>query len=133
MITDSLGWLAGLFVSGLTSATLLPGNSEVVWLAYLAQHQSVWLALASVTVGNTLGSVITVWMGARMPQPKRAAPWLARFGPWSLLLAWAPIVGDALCVAAGWLRWRWQLVVPLLCVGKLLRYLVLWWGFHVVV
>jgi membrane protein YqaA with SNARE-associated domain len=50
---------------------------------------------------------------------------LQRYGAAALLLSWLPLVGDALCVAAGWLRLPWWSVVFFLCVGKTLRYLLL--------
>ncbi|WP_308445814.1 DedA family protein [Chitinolyticbacter albus] len=95
-------------------------------MAYLVKHEgTAWLALLLATVGNSVGGAISVWLGRRLPRketPARAA-WLQRHGPWVLLLSWVPLVGDALCVAAGWLRWPWRKVWPALVAGKLLRYL----------
>ncbi|AOY01763.1 YqaA family protein [Jeongeupia sp. USM3] len=126
-MADAL-WLPGLFASAFLSATLLPGNSELALAAYLYQAPQQWLiAVAVATLGNTLGGVVTVWMGRRLPR-KELSPrtaWLARWGPLSLALSWVPVVGDALCAAAGWLRWPWKQILPWLIAGKLLRYLAL--------
>ncbi|MEN9657878.1 MAG: hypothetical protein RL571_1343 [Pseudomonadota bacterium] len=121
-------WLAGLFASAFLSATLLPGNSEAALLAYLHFNaQGVLPALLVVTVGNTLGGLLTVWMGRRLPKAPqgRAVAWARRIGPVSLLLTWLPIVGDVLCAVAGWLRWPWRQVVLWMLLGKAARYLLL--------
>jgi membrane protein YqaA with SNARE-associated domain len=121
-------WLAGLFASAFLSATLLPGNSEAALLAYLHFNaQDVLPALLVVTVGNTLGGLLTVWMGRRLPKAPqgRAVAWAQRIGPVSLLLTWLPIVGDVLCAVAGWLRWPWRQVVLWMLLGKAARYLLL--------
>ncbi|BCL74519.1 membrane protein [Jeongeupia sp. HS-3] len=121
-------WLPGLFASAFLSATLLPGNSEAALAAYLYQAPQHWLlAVLIATLGNSLGGVVTVWMGRRLPRkelPARAA-WLKRWGPLALVLSWVPVAGDALCAGAGWLRWPWRQVLPWLVIGKLLRYLAL--------
>ena len=119
--------LAGLFLASFLSATLLPGGSEVVLVAVLHQHpDQVTAALVLATLGNTAGGMTTYYMGRLLPQniaPQKSA--LARrHGAPILLLAWAPVVGDALCAAAGWLR-----LPPLPCAawmafGKAARYLV---------
>ena len=117
--------LAGLFLASFLSATLLPGGSEAVLFAVLRLHpDQAWPALALATVGNTLGGMVTYAMGRALPShlaPERSA--LAkRHGAPVLLLAWTPIVGDALCAAAGWLR-----LPPIACalwmaLGKAARY-----------
>ena len=117
--------LVGLFLASFFSATLLPGGSEAVLVAVMLAHpQHDFAALLVATVGNTLGGMVTFFMGRLLPQniePRKSA--LARRrGPPILLLAWAPIIGDALCAAAGWLR-----LPPLTCalwmaIGKAGRY-----------
>ena len=107
--------LAGLFLASFLSATLLPGGSEGVLFAVIRMHPEQTLpALVLATLGNTAGGMVTYFMGRLLPQhlaPKKSA--LARrHGPPILLLAWAPIIGDALCAAAGWLR-----LPPLPCAG----------------
>jgi membrane protein YqaA with SNARE-associated domain len=119
--------LAGLFLASFLSATLLPGGSEAVLFAVIKLHPEQTLpALVLATLGNTLGGMTTYFMGRLLPQhlaPEKSAL-MRRHGPPILLLAWAPIVGDALCAAAGWLR-----LPPIPCalwmaVGKAARYVL---------
>lgn len=117
--------LWGLFISSLLGATLLPGGSEFVLLGVLKLHpELIWPALALGTLGNTLGGMITFGMGYVLPQTQQLkhVDKLRRYGTPLLLLAWAPIVGDALCLAAGWLRLNiWQAVL-FMALGKFVRY-----------
>jgi membrane protein YqaA with SNARE-associated domain len=99
--------LAALLASSFLSSTLLPGSSEAVLAAVLlADAARVWPALAVATLGNTLGSLTSYAIGRFLPAAResRALGWLNRYGAPALLLSWPPVVGDALCVAAGWLR-----------------------------
>ena len=119
--------LAGLFLASFLSATLLPGGSEVVLVAVLHQHpDQVTAALVLATLGNTAGGMTTYYMGRLLPQhiaPQKSA--LARrYGAPILLLAWAPIIGDALCAAAGWLRLALLPCAAWMAVGKAARYLL---------
>lgn len=120
--------LWGLFISSLLGATLLPGGSEFVLLGVLKLHPELfWPAILLGTLGNTLGGMITFGMGWLLPQtrqPKHVEK-LRRYGAPALLLAWTPIIGDALCLTAGWLRlnpWKAALFMML---GKFVRYLVI--------
>ncbi|MDF1895702.1 YqaA family protein [Rahnella contaminans] len=124
--------LASLFGSSFLSATLLPGNSEVLLVALLSAGSAMPAALVlSATVGNTLGGITNVIIGRFVPQPKPqrgldvAQNWLKRFGPAALLLSWLPVIGDVLCVLAGWLRMPWGPVVFFMLIGKAVRYIVL--------
>lgn len=134
MIVETTLWLGGLFVSAFVSATVLPGNSEAALVAALHfKPQLGLLAVAVASLGNILGGLLTVWMGRRLlsiPAVLEAPkPWLQRLqqlGPISLLLSWVPIVGDALCGVAGWLRWPWPAVIVYLSIGKILRYLAIY-------
>ncbi len=117
--------LAGLFLSSFLAATLLPGGSEAVLFALLRFHpEQLYPALALATVGNTLGGMTTYamarWLPNRVAPEKLAA--LRRWGSPGLLLAWAPIVGDALCAAAGWLRLHWLGCALWMALGKFARY-----------
>ncbi|MDP1733405.1 MAG: YqaA family protein [Sulfuritalea sp.] len=117
--------LAGLFLASFLSATLLPGGSEAVLFAVIRLHPEQALpALVLATLGNTLGGMTTYGMGRLLPQhlaPEKSA--LARRrGPPILLLAWTPIVGDALCAAAGWLRLPWLPCASWMALGKAARY-----------
>jgi len=121
--------LAALFLAAFVSATLLPANSELVLLAVLNAHPDrAVAAIALATLGNTLGGLTTYGLGRLVPQRKEHAPRLVailrRHGAWTLLLAWVPIVGDALCAAAGWLRVPALPAAAAMAAGKLARYLV---------
>jgi membrane protein YqaA with SNARE-associated domain len=127
--------LPTLFLSSFLAATLLPGGSEVVLLAIIARDPTLlWPALAWATLGNTLGGLTSYLLGRLLPENRAASPsaaakrkalaWLQRFGAPALLLSWAPVVGDALCVAAGWLRVNALAVLLFLALGKFLRYWV---------
>lgn len=132
--------LAGLFVSSFLAATLLPGGSEIVFVALLAAHpDQLANALGLATLGNTLGGMSTYGMARLLPakvgagagDTARAARVLAatrRHGAPALLLAWAPLIGDALCAAAGWLRLPWLPCLLWMAAGKGARYGLLAWG-----
>lgn len=129
----------GLFVAAFGAATLLPMQSEAVLSGLLlAARQPASLLLLVATIGNVLGSVVNWWLGryiehwrhrrwfpvseVRLERAQRA---YHRYGRWSLLLSWAPIIGDPLTVIAGLLRepfWSFLLIV---LVAKAGRYLLL--------
>jgi membrane protein YqaA with SNARE-associated domain len=124
---ESLG-LWGLLACSFLSATLLPGNSEIVLLALIsgAPHLK-WQALAIGTLGNTLGGLTSYLIGRLAPKPHegRVVAWLTRYGPAALLLSWASVIGDALCVASGWLRQNVFAAALFMAIGKFARYWVL--------
>ena len=117
-MSDALS-LTSLFASSFLSATLLPGNSEVVLVAMLLAGVSHpwWLVLIA-TIGNSLGGVTNVILGRLFPLRKtsrwqeRAAGWLKRYGA-------------LLCLLAGWMRISWGPVLFFLCLGKALRYIAI--------
>jgi membrane protein YqaA with SNARE-associated domain len=122
--------LWGLFFAAFISATVLPGGSEVVLIGFLAKYPDAILqAVGVATIGNTLGGLTSYWIGRRLPEGKnlakgRAVAWLKKYGVWSLLFSWVPLFGDALCVAAGWLRVNVWAALVLFAIGKLVRYVV---------
>ena len=129
----------GLFVAALGAATLLPMQSEAVLVGMLLSDRYVVSTLLAVaTVGNVLGSALN-WLLGRSVERFRHKRWFPvsesklekaqqsylRYGRWSLLLSWVPIIGDPLTVVAGVMReplWSFLLIVTL---AKGLRYLVL--------
>lgn len=134
-MTDAVGPF-GLFVSAFLSATLLPGSSEAALIALLALGRSdpLWL-VAVATAGNVLGSVVNwamgrffahfadrAWFPVSAKAFERATVWYNRFGVWSLLLAWVPVIGDPLTVAAGVLRTGFWRFLVLVTIGKAARY-----------
>lgn len=118
--------LAGLFAASFFSATLLPGHSEAALFAFLRFYpEQLWAALLIVTIGNTLGGMTSYLIGRLVPErktPSRTLAWLHRHGSPALLLAWLPVVGDALPLAAGWLRLNPWLVALFMAAGKFFRY-----------
>jgi membrane protein YqaA with SNARE-associated domain len=129
--------LWSLFVSALLAATLLPGGSEAV-LAYLASdaaYSSDTLLLVA-ALGNTLGGM-TSWGIGRLiackyparglvkPAQQQAVDRIQHWGSPLLLLSWVPLIGDPLCVAAGWLRIHWLMSLLFISIGKTARYAVL--------
>jgi len=137
-MTDSAA-LAGLFITALAAATLLPMQSEAVLVALLlGERHPVVLLLVIASAGNVLGSVINWWLGlgitrfrdrrwfpVRGQALERAERWYRRYGKWSLLLSWAPVVGDPLTVVAGVLRERFLVFLLLVTAAKVGRYIVL--------
>lgn len=131
--------LAGLFLASFLAATVLPGGSEAVFVALLLAHPELaGPALLLATLGNTLGGMSTYALARLLPEKKvgsgetvrqaRIHAFLLRHGAPALLLAWAPLVGDALCAAAGWLRLPWLACALWMALGKGARYALLAWG-----
>jgi membrane protein YqaA with SNARE-associated domain len=117
-----------LFGSSFLAATLLPGGSEAVLFAVLKLHPGqYWLALGIATLGNTLGGMSSYLIGRIIPQRKhlRGLQTVQKYGSPALLLSWVPIIGDPLCVAAGWLRLNPWLAALFMGAGKVARYLVI--------
>ena len=126
--------LWGMLAASFLSATLLPGGSEALLFAFLRLHpDQLWLALMVATLGNTAGGMTSWACGRWLPACRVLPKWqrleriphreqVARWGSPILLLAWAPIIGDALCVAAGWLRLHWLPCTVFMAIGKAARY-----------
>ncbi|EMG7902696.1 YqaA family protein [Enterobacter hormaechei] len=132
-MSDALS-LASLFASSFLSSTLLPGSSEVVLVAMLLSGVSQpWLLVLIATMGNSLGGLTNVILGRFFPLreksrwQEKAVGWLKRYGAATLLLSWMPVIGDLLCLLAGWMRISWGPVLFFLCLGKALRYVLLAW------
>ena len=123
--------LAGVFVASFLAATIVPLASEAVLFAYLKLYpdQLPW-ALALATLGNTLGGLTSYAIGRVMPaqaQKKldpRVLEKFRRYGSPLAFFAWLPVIGDAFCVAAGWLRLNWLAVTAFMAAGRGLRYWV---------
>ncbi|SON95629.1 Inner membrane protein YqaA [Xanthomonas citri pv. fuscans] len=144
-VTDSFPWLPltyfSLFVVSLIAATLLPAQSEAVLVALLLDGGSAVGLVAIASLGNVLGSLINWWIGREAVRFQgrrwfpikpnallRAQAWYRRYGKWSLLLSWMPVIGDPLTLAAGVMREPLRAVVPLLVVAKTTRYAVVAWA-----
>jgi membrane protein YqaA with SNARE-associated domain len=135
-----LSAVSGLFVAAFLAATLVPFQSELVFVALqLAGTADAWLLVVVASVGNTLGSFVNYALGREVTRYRdrpwfpvgpaamgRAEAWFQRWGLWTLLLSWAPM-GDAVTLVAGVMRvplWQFALLVA---VAKTGRYVVLAW------
>ena len=119
--------LLSLFIGSFFSATLLPGGSEAVLFGVVKRYpEMLWPALVIAPIGNTLGGMVSFGMGWLLPQTQQLkhVDKVRSYGTPALLLAWVPLVGDALCVAAGWLRLNWWKAALFMALGKFARYWV---------
>ena len=130
-MSETLAYVS-LFSSSFLSATLLPGSSEALLVTLLiAKSASVYGLILVASLGNTLGGLTNIILGRLLPLKRQgrwhetAMTWLQRLGPAALLLSWLPVIGDLLCVLAGWLRFAWLPSVLFLAIGKTLRYIVI--------
>jgi membrane protein YqaA with SNARE-associated domain len=129
----------GLFLSALIAASLLPAQSEAVLVALLLDGSYwPWALLVVASLGNILGSLLNWLLGRYLEHFRQrrwfpvsesrlvqAQQWYRRYGRWSLLLSWLPIVGDPLTLVAGIMGERLWLFLLLVSVAKTARYLVL--------
>ena len=129
----------GLFGSAFIAATILPLQSEAVLVTLLvAGAHPVFVLIIVATVGNVLGSVVNwclgrfllrfkekPWFPTSKGQLERAQNWYRRYGRWSLLGSWLPVVGDPLTVVAGVMREPLVPFLVLVTIAKGTRYLVL--------
>ena len=128
----------GLFLSALLAATVLPFSSEAVLVGLMAAggYDMIWLWFLA-SLGNVLGAAVNWglgrfclrwqdrrWFPVDKEKLDRAGRWFSRYGVWSLLLAWVPIIGDPLTFAAGVLRVNFWLFLLLVSIGKAGRYAV---------
>ncbi len=132
------GIYMGLFASAFLAATILPAQSELGLgaLLILGEFPPFWLIFFA-SIGNILGAVVNWVLGRKFEQLKskkwfpvttgqleRASRWFQRFGVWSLLLSWMPILGDPLTLAAGLLGVRFWRFFILVTIAKISRYIV---------
>ncbi len=138
MITALAAYLA-LFLAAFLAATIVPAQSEAVLVGLiLAGDQPLGTLLLVATLGNVLGSVVNwllgcfiehfrdrPWFPVAPDKLARVEAWYRRFGIWSLLLSWVPIIGDPLTVVAGVLRTPFLTFLVLVTIAKAGRYAVL--------
>ncbi|MBL8264974.1 YqaA family protein [Steroidobacter sp.] len=128
----------GLFFAALIAATIFPGQSEAVLVGLLLADHSPWLLLLVASAGNILGSVCNWllgrgierfrerrWFPARPEALQRAQRWYGKYGKWSLLFSWAPVIGDPLTIVAGVMREPFPVFLLLVAIAKVGRYAVL--------
>lgn len=130
-----------LFLSAFGAATLLPLQSEAVLMALLYQQDlSAWLLILVASFGNILGSCVNWWLGLKTEQFKdkkwfpvsaqklqKAQNIYQRYGYWSLLLSWTPIIGDPITLIAGLMKERFWRFLLMVSIAKTGRYLFIYW------
>lgn len=132
-----LGAYGGLFIAAFLAATILPAQSEVGLAALiLTSPESTALLVATASLGNVLGSVANWYLGRGIYRftgkgwfPTntnlfRATDWYGRYGRWSLLLSWMPVIGDPLTVVAGLMREPLLRFLVIVGIAKTSRYIV---------
>ena len=130
-----------LFLTSFASATLLPGGREALFIYLLSEHLSPTLLLAIATLGNTLGSFINYILGKyatdfalskgymKEKHLIKASSVFEKYGAWSLLFSWLPIIGDPLTFVAGIVRYSWWKFLMIVGFAKFARYIFVYLGF----
>ena len=130
-----------LAASAFLAATLLPASSEAMLAGLVvAEAAPTALLLAVASVFNTAGSCVNwllgraaegfrdrSWFPVSADSLERAQVWYGRYGVWSLLASWVPIIGDPLTVAAGVMRTPIRIFLPLVAIAKTVRYAIIVW------
>ncbi|MBL6785386.1 MAG: DedA family protein [Rickettsiales bacterium] len=128
-----------LFFISFIAATIIPTGSEAVLLGLikLGNHNNIILFLIA-TIGNVLGSIVNWFLGmiihkfkdakyfpVKKNKLEKAENYYQKFGIWTLLFAWLPIIGDPLTIVAGILRTRLSIFITLVTIGKAFRYFLI--------
>ena len=130
-----------LFTISFLAATILPFSSELTLAGLIAtsNYDNLFLLIVA-SFGNVLGSVVNwvlgfysrnlttkKWFPFKNKQIKNSSRWFSKFGKWSLLFAWVPVIGDPLTLAAGLLRVKFIEFVTLVTIGKFSRYFIIYY------
>jgi membrane protein YqaA with SNARE-associated domain len=133
-----------LFLISFLAATILPFSSELTLagLMVTSNYDNLFLLIVA-SLGNVLGSVVNWilgfysrnlskkrWFPFKDKQIKKSSKWFNKFGKWSLLFVWVPIIGDPLTLAAGLLRVRFIEFFILVTMGKVSRYLIIFYSLN---
>jgi membrane protein YqaA with SNARE-associated domain len=130
-----------LFVISFLAATILPFSSELTLVGLIAtSNYDNLLLLIVASFGNVLGSVVNwilgfysrnlntkKWFPFKYKQIENSSKWFSKFGKWSLLFAWVPFIGDPLTLVAGLLRVKFLEFLILVMIGKISRYIVIFY------
>ena len=130
-----------LFVISFLAATILPFSSELTLAGLIVtSNYDNLLLLIVASFGNVLGSVVNwalgfysrnlsskKWFPFKETQIEKSSKWFRKFGKWSLLFAWVPVLGDPLTLIAGLLRVKFLHFIVLVAIGKVSRYLVIFY------
>jgi membrane protein YqaA with SNARE-associated domain len=128
---------SGLFASAFLAATILPAQSEAGLAALLSMGElSIFWLITIASIGNILGAVVNWFLGRHLEKLKsrkwfpvneiqitHATRWFQKFGVWSLLLSWVPLIGDPVTLAAGFFGVRLGLFLTLVSIAKIGRYI----------
>ncbi len=130
--------LWGLGLSAFLAATILPLSSELVLSALLLAGENPVTIIIIATFANVLGSIVNYligrwgadgilhrWFKLTQQQTDKAEQHFNRYGKWSLLFAWVPIIGDPLTFVTGILKVNFGLFILLVTIGKFARYWVI--------
>jgi membrane protein YqaA with SNARE-associated domain len=130
-----IGAYLGLFAAAFFAATVLPLQSEAVLVGFLLADFNVWAVVGVASLGNVLGSVVN-WLLGRGIERFRERRWFPvspaamaraerlyyRYGRWSLLMSWVPLIGDPLTLVAGVMREPFGRFLALVTLAKVGRY-----------
>ena len=130
-----------LFLISFLAATIIPLSSELMLAGLIATSNYDSLLLLTVaSFGNVLGSVFNwalgfysrnlttkKWFPFKDEQIERSSKWFNKFGRWSLLFAWVPIIGDPLTLVAALLRVKFLEFLILVTIGKVSRYFLIYY------
>jgi len=123
-----------LFIVAFLSATLLPMGSEALLLYDVSQNYSLLLLWSFATVGNVLGAMVNYWFGLKgeiyleakghlsAKKMEKVRGFFCRYGGWTLLLSWVPVIGDPLTFIAGVLHYNFKWFTLIVAVAKGTRY-----------
>ena len=130
-----------LFLTSFVSATLFPMGSEALLIYDLTLELSIYMIFVSATIGNTLGSIINYWLGLKgeeyLVEKKildeqnilKAKNYFDKYGGYSLLISWMPVVGDPITFIAGIVKYDFKKFVLIVLAAKGGRYLFLVIGY----
>lgn len=130
--------LSAVFVMSFISATLVPIGSEPIMFSILKVDSDMfWNVVLVATAGNTLGGAFSWWTGYAAHKLRdtlikketsghdaRILNWLYSLGPKACLFSWLPVVGDPMCILAGWIKLPFWPCITYMCIGKFLRYAI---------
>lgn len=126
-----------LFLTAFLSATFLPLGSEALLIYDIAQGLNIYYLLLYVTIGNVLGSCLNYFLGVKGEEYllkknyidkkkfEKGKKYFDKYGAYSLLLSWAPIIGDPITFVAGVMRYKFLYFVTIVLFAKFVRYLIL--------
>ena len=131
-----IGYLS-LFIISFLAATILPFSSELMLASMLSiENYNRTLLITFSSLGNILGSVFNwvlgfyfiklqnkKWFPFNQEQISKSSQWFEKYGKWSLLFAWVPIIGDPLTFVAGTMKTKFFIFLILVGIGKISRYL----------